>query len=60
MNVDRPITGAYIKQEAEDSKEYLKRVLYSPVKVEAPSLEISGKCWNGSLYTTWYSLNVYK
>ncbi|KAI9271064.1 hypothetical protein EDC94DRAFT_645248 [Helicostylum pulchrum] len=37
----RPRTRASIKQETEDTKESLKCALYSPVKIEAPSLEIS-------------------
>ncbi|KAG2234222.1 hypothetical protein INT48_001941 [Thamnidium elegans] len=37
----RPRTRAYIKQETDDSKEYLKCALYPPVKTESPSLEIS-------------------
>lgn len=41
LNVNRPKTRAYIKQETEDSKEALNRALYSPVKAESPSLEIS-------------------
>ncbi|GAA5810152.1 hypothetical protein MFLAVUS_003571 [Mucor flavus] len=39
--IGRPRTRAYIKQENEDTKESLKCALYSPVKIEAPSLEIS-------------------
>ncbi|GAA5810587.1 hypothetical protein MFLAVUS_004010 [Mucor flavus] len=41
MKIDRPSTRARAKQEANDSKEYLKCASYSPVKLEAPSLEIS-------------------
>ncbi|KAI9264016.1 hypothetical protein EDC94DRAFT_78216 [Helicostylum pulchrum] len=41
LNVDRPKTRAYVKQETEDSKEALNRALYFPVKTESPSLEIS-------------------
>ncbi|KAI9265707.1 hypothetical protein EDC94DRAFT_668609 [Helicostylum pulchrum] len=37
----RPRKRIYIKQETEDTKESLKCALYSPVKTEAPSLEIS-------------------
>ncbi|GAA5814890.1 hypothetical protein MFLAVUS_008393 [Mucor flavus] len=37
----RPRTRAYIKQETEDTKESLKCALYSPVKIEAPSLDIN-------------------
>lgn len=48
LSMGRPRTRANIKQETEDSKESLKCVLHSPVKVESPSLEISkyesGKC----------------
>lgn len=44
LDVDRPRTRAYIKQETENNKEYLKCALYSPVKVEVPSLEIISKC----------------
>ncbi|KAI8091555.1 hypothetical protein BDF21DRAFT_459243 [Thamnidium elegans] len=40
-NVDIPRTRAYIKQETNDSKESLRCALYSPVKIESPSLEIS-------------------
>lgn len=38
MKIDRPRTRARVKQEADDSKEYLKCALCSPVKIEAPSL----------------------
>ncbi|KAI9257734.1 hypothetical protein EDC94DRAFT_649824 [Helicostylum pulchrum] len=41
MQIDRPRTRAYIKQENEDTKESLKCVLYSSVKIESPSIEIS-------------------
>ncbi|KAI9271084.1 hypothetical protein EDC94DRAFT_645264 [Helicostylum pulchrum] len=41
MKRGRPRTRASIKQETEDTKESLKCALYSPAKIEAPSLEIS-------------------
>lgn len=53
-NLDLKITKAYIKQETDDSKESLKCVLYSPVRMESSSLEItkqeSSKCLKESLY----------
>ncbi|KAG2235818.1 hypothetical protein INT48_003930 [Thamnidium elegans] len=42
---ERPQTRAYIKQETEDSKEYSRRALYSPVKSVSSTLEIS-ECEN--------------
>lgn len=39
-NIDRPITRAYIKQEAKSSEELLNNALYPLVKTESPSLEI--------------------
>ncbi|KAI9257769.1 hypothetical protein EDC94DRAFT_649851 [Helicostylum pulchrum] len=41
MQIDRPRTRAYIKQENEGTKESLKCALYSSVKIESPSIEIS-------------------
>ncbi|KAI9268429.1 hypothetical protein EDC94DRAFT_401646 [Helicostylum pulchrum] len=41
MKIDGPRTRVYTKQETEDGKESLRCALYSPVKIEAPSLEIS-------------------
>ncbi|GAA5797574.1 hypothetical protein HPULCUR_002962 [Helicostylum pulchrum] len=41
LEIDRPRTRAHIKQETEDSKEYLKSALYPPVKIESRSLDIS-------------------
>lgn len=65
LDVDRSITRSYIKQEAEDSKEYVKSALYSPVKTESSSLEIrERKYWNLYIdnivffYTTIYSLDM--
>lgn len=42
---DRAITRANIKEETNDSKESMKCALYSTVKIEPSSLEIS-KCEN--------------
>ena len=41
QNKKRDRQRIYIKQETEDTKESLKWALYSSVKIEAPSLEIS-------------------
>ncbi|KAI9269513.1 hypothetical protein EDC94DRAFT_581654 [Helicostylum pulchrum] len=41
LEIDRSRTRAYIKQETEDSKEYLKSALYQPVKIKSRSLDIS-------------------
>ncbi|KAI8088490.1 hypothetical protein BDF21DRAFT_491499, partial [Thamnidium elegans] len=42
LKIDRPRTRTYIKQETEeDSKVYLECALYSPVKIESSSSEIS-------------------
>ncbi|KAI8076122.1 hypothetical protein BDF21DRAFT_474189 [Thamnidium elegans] len=41
LKIYKPRTRAYIKQEAEESKETSKCALYSSVKIESPSSEIS-------------------
>lgn len=51
LKVYRPRTRAFIKREVEDNKEYLKRALYSPVKIETPTLELSKYENNGPTRT---------
>ncbi|KAI8067260.1 hypothetical protein BDF21DRAFT_426176 [Thamnidium elegans] len=55
LKADRPRTRASIKQEPDDSKESLKCALYSPVKIDTPSLE-TDECESSSSTETLRSL----